>query len=293
MMSENIEEKATLVSALEWHILHGADEMLLDEPQDRTKLPEIQKMVQQEANAPDPMKPMNAVLPEKFMANKVLSFQDSSAQEDMMGAAQAIEEAQKIASECESLEALQAAIEDFSGLSVKKTASNIVFADGNPKSDIMVIGEAPGADEDIQGKPYVGEGGQLLDKILACIDLDRGSEEAEKSVYLSNVLNWRPPGNRTPSASEMNISRPFIERHIALVQPKILLICGGVAAKVLLRSDETISKMRGKFHDYAMMGAQSIPAMVTYHPDYLLRTPAQKKAVWADMLMFREKLKNL
>lgn len=293
MMSENIEEKATLVAALEWHLIHGADEMLLDKPQDRTKLPEIQAMVKQEAHGADPMKSLNSVLAEKPSVNKVLSFQDNSTQEDMMGAAQAVEEAQKIAADCTNLEELKNAVMEFNGISLKKTASNIVFADGNPQSDIMIIGEAPGAHEDIQGKPFVGESGKLLDKILACIDLDRRAEEDVRAVYLSNILNWRPPGNRTPSGSEMNISRPFIERHIALAQPKILLICGGVAAKALLRSDETISKMRGKFHDYPIGETQNIPAMVTYHPDYLLKTPAQKKAVWSDMLMFREKLKDL
>lgn len=289
-MSENYQEKATLVAALEWHILHGADEMLLDQPQDRTKLPEIPKPSGElvgTAKASGPPKLQNTV------ANKVLSFQDSASQDDMMGAAQAIEEAKKLVAQCQSLDDLKNVIMEFNGLSVKKTASNMVFADGNPKAKVMLIGEAPGADEDIQGKPFVGMSGQLLDKILACIDLDRNADAPEKSVYISNILNWRPPGNRTPTASEMSISLPFIQKHIELIQPEILIFCGGVAAKTLLQSSDTISKLRGKFHDYQISDNKTIPAMATYHPAYLLRTPAQKKAVWADMLMFQEKLKNL
>jgi uracil-DNA glycosylase family 4 len=150
----------------------------------------------------------------------------------------------------------------------------------------MLVGEAPGADEDRQGLPFVGVSGQLLDKILACIDLSRTAEDPAKAVYISNILNWRPPGNRTPSDSEVAISLPFIRRHIELVRPKCLILCGGVSAKALLGSGDSISRLRGKFHD--VMG---IPAIATYHPSYLLRTPAQKRAVWADMLMLKEKMR--
>lgn len=290
MLSENYEEKAILLAALEWHLTHGADEMLLDEPQDRTKVPKISEMVQPQTTAETNS---SAMKPKEAMASKVLNFQDSAPQDDMMGAAEAIQEAQKLAATCETLEDLQNVITSFNGLSVKKTASNMVFADGNPKAKIMLIGEAPGADEDMQGKPFVGETGQLLDKILACINLDRKSDDLQSAVYISHILNWRPPGNRTPTSSEMNISLPFVEKHIALVNPDILIICGGVAGKMLLKSSATISKLRGSIHEYQGTSGRSIPAMVTYHPAYLLRTPAQKKAVWADMLMFQEKLKNL
>jgi DNA polymerase len=284
MMSQNYEDKATLIAALEWHIAHGADETLLDEPVDRTAMPVIPKVT-------------TAVAVDKPAANrdvsapkKILNFQDSASQEDIMGAAQAIQEAQKIADSCNDLEELQQAIQAFEGLTIRKTASNMVFADGNKNSDVMVIGEAPEAKDDVVGKPFKDQSGQLLDRILACIDLDRDAETAEKAVYLSNILNWRPPGNRTPSVSEMDISRPFIVRHIDLIQPKALIICGGGAGQTLLKSKDTISKLRGKFHDYNLSNGTVIPVMVTYHPTYLLRTPAQKKAVWADMLMFQEKI---
>jgi DNA polymerase len=209
-----------------------------------------------------------------------------------LGAAEAIVEAQKSAKICKNLEELQQAIADFDGLSVKKTATNMVFSDGDPQSDIMVIGEAPGADEDIQGKPFVGISGQLLDKILACIHLSRKPEAGQKSVYISNILNWRPPGNRTPTDSEISISLPFIEKHIELVKPKVVVLCGGVAGKSLLQRNDSISKLRGTFHDYQTTDGHQLKMIATYHPAYLLRTPAQKKAVWADMLMLQDYLEN-
>jgi DNA polymerase len=162
----------------------------------------------------------------------------------------------------------------------------------------MIVGEAPGADEDRIGKPFVGVSGQLLDRILACIGLARTAEDPADAVYISNILNWRPPGNRTPTDAEVDISRPFIERHIALVKPRLLVFAGGVSAKGLLNSTDSISKMRGKWHDYrpatpgiADDGAP-IPALATYHPAYLLRTPSQKKAVWADMLTVQARLRE-
>ena len=286
-MSHNNTEKAYNIQALQWHIDHGADEVIVDTPIDRTAMPELPKRDEVKAG-----KSSSASTPPT-------GFQDNVVQADMMGAAQAIVEAQKLAASCTTLEELTQAIQNFEGLSVKKTATNMVFADGNPKASIMVIGDAPGADEDIAGKPFVGVSGQLLDRILACIDLGRSDENPQKSVYISNILNWRPPGNRTPTQSEIDISLPFLERHIALVKPKMIILCGGVVAKGLLRRSESISKLRGGFHDYQTPeglqndGNAPISAMVTYHPEYLLKTPAQKKAVWADMLMFQEKLTSI
>ena len=286
-MSHNNAENAYNIQALQWYIDHGVDELIVGEPIDRTAMPELPKR----DNSKD----------KKALASQpaVSGFQDNVVQADMMGAAQAIVEAQKLAASCSTLEELAEAIRNFDGLSVKKTATNMVFCDGNAKAPVMLIGEAPGADEDIQGKPFVGVSGQLLDRILACIDLSREDENPQKSVYISNILNWRPPGNRTPTQAEIDISLPFIERHIALVQPKMIILCGGVAAKGLLRRTESISKLRGVFHDYQVPEGlhdgtvAPIPVMATYHPAYLLRTPAQKKVVWADMLMFQEKLANI
>lgn len=290
-MSENIEENVNYLAALEWHLMHGADDLMDEEPQDRTKIPDIPKTSGHLVATPDTMKPNSIKAVER--PNTIVNFQDNATQESLMGAAEAIKEAKKLAANCDSLEKLKNSIMEFDGLSIKKTASNLVFADGHENAKIILIGEAPGADEDMQGKPFIGMSGQLLDKILGCIDLSRSAEDLKKAVYITNVLNWRPPGNRTPTVSEMNISLPFIQRHIEIINPDILIICGGTAAKELLQVDQTISKLRGKFHDYKMNDHKTIPAMVTYHPAYLLQTPAQKKAVWHDMLMFQEKLKDL
>lgn len=298
--ANNSNEQAYLIEALQWHIDHGADEMLLEEPVDRTAIPELSKTLSEVPKVSE-NKPQSGVPAKPLVQSQIMptGFDDHADQGDMMGTAQAVVEAQKIAAACKTLEELKKAVQDFDGLSIRKTATNMVFCDGNPQSSVMLIGEAPGADEDIQGKPFVGVSGQLLDRILACIDLSRNAEDVSKAVYISNILNWRPPGNRTPSASEIEISLPFIERHIALVQPKMIILCGGVSAKALLRSGDSISRLRGKFHDYQVPealqngSATPIPAMATYHPAYLLRTPAQKKAVWADMLMFQEKLAGL
>jgi len=207
-----------------------------------------------------------------------------------MGAAEGRAEAVKIARAADTLENLKESIAAFDGLAIKKTATNIVFADGHPQSSIMLIGDAPGADEDRTGIPFAGHSGALLDKILSCIDLDRGGEDPLKSVYLSTILNWRPPGNRNPSPAEIEISMPLIERHIQLIKPKLIILCGEVSAKALLGSDQSLSRLRKRWHDYLPQtpefkdGAQSIPAIVTYSPAYLLNTPAQKRSTWADML---------
>lgn len=267
-----------LSAALEWYVDHGVDEILSDKALDRRKpvetasisaLPEIKQKAEE---------PPAAVA---------------------LGKSDARAEAIKLAGEAHSLEELKEAIASFDGLAVKKTATNMVFSDGNPEAPIMLVGEAPGADEDRQGKPFVGVSGQLLDRIFNSIDLDRTEDTPEKSVYISNILNWRPPGNRTPSQAEVEVSLPFIERHIILAKPKILILCGGVAAKGLLGRSDSISRMRKTWHDYKPLTQEfqadcpSISAIATYHPAFLLRTPSQKRAVWNDMLMLVHKLKEL
>lgn len=272
-MSHPNAEKQDFIAALQWHVDHGVDVAVLDQPVDRTAMPEILK----KSDIPKPIS-MPAIQQE----------QDTP----FMGSAQAIIEAQKLAAACNTLEELAAAIQNFDGLSIKKTATNMVFAAGKPESDVMVIGDAPATDEDIQAMPFVGETGQLCDKILACIALSRHPQENQKSVYLSNILNWRPPGNRTPTDSEIAISLPFIEKHIELVRPKILIFFGGVAGNALLKRSESISKLRGNLYDYFLKEGSLVKTIVTYHPAYLLKTPAQKKAVWADMLMVQDYIEN-
>lgn len=279
--------KNPYIAALQWHVDVGADEVWQDSPNNRVvSARDIVKSVTADVPADAPKGGMLAAAAGLVSAT------------DLLGTAQAQVEAARLAANCSTLEELRAAMEEFEGLAIKKTATQMVFSDGNPNARVMVVGEAPGADEDRMGLPFVGASGQLLDKIFAAIGLARNAEDLEKAVYISNVINWRPPGNRTPSPAEIDVSMPFIERHIALVKPKVLILCGGISAKALLASGESISKLRGRFHDYRPLtdgianDLSVIPAIATYHPAYLLRTPLQKKSVWADMLMLREFLEQ-
>jgi len=287
-------DQQTALAALQWHLDNDLIDMVLDEAEDYTKAPDLAETMQKIQSAPAAV-PKTGNAPQSSLS-QVVSETGNAQPEGFMGAAQAIIEARKIAIECDSLDALSNAIQDFDGLSLKKTASNIVFGDGNPAADIMVIGDAPAAEDDIQGRAFIGETGQLMDKILASIGLSRDHNDVNKAVYLTNVLNWRPPGNRTPTPQEIEISLPFIQRHIALVKPKIVIFLGGTPAKALLERSESISKLRGEFHPYITSedlkngDMPEIQSFVTYHPTYLLRTPAQKRAVWADMLMLKAKL---
>lgn len=215
-----------------------------------------------------------------------------------MALPQARAEAAARAMAAQTLDELRDTIAAFDGIQLKRHATNMVFADGNPGARVMVVGEAPGADEDIQGLPFVGAAGQLLDKMLLAIGLDRRSTDIQKAVYISNILNWRPPGNRTPTPAEIEISLPFIERHIALVRPKILIFSGGVAAKALLGTVDGITRLRGKWVDYRPLtaGISDLPpiaAMPMYHPSFLLRTPAKKREAWEDLQKIGVKLKEI
>ncbi len=183
------------------------------------------------------------------------------------------------------LEALREAIESFD-CPLKRGATRTVFADGNPRAPVMVIGEAPGADEDRIGLPFVGASGKLLDRMLASIGLDRAS-----NVYITNIVNWRPPGNRKPTPAEIEACLPFIERHIELVAPEILVLCGGAATSALLASHEPISRIRGRWFEYTSPGLpHPINVIATYHPAFLLRTPGQKREAWCDLRAIRKRL---
>jgi len=194
------------------------------------------------------------------------------------------EDARKAVAKAETLAALQAAIEGFDGCILKKTARNTVFSRGNPEAPVMIVGEAPGRDEDEQGKPFVGRSGQLLDRMIRA-----SGHDPETDVYISNILNWRPPGNRTPSTEEIAICLPLIERHIALVKPKVLVFAGGVSAQALLRATTGIMKLRGRWAEYRLKDANGEPgehvdAMPLFHPAFLLRRPQEKARAWRDWL---------
>jgi DNA polymerase len=190
-----------------------------------------------------------------------------------------------------SLAALREELMRFEGCALRHTAMNLVFADGNPEAPVMFLGEAPGEDEDRQGLPFVGVSGKLLDRMMGAAGLDR-----KTNAYISNILFWRPPGNRSPTDAEIASCLPFAERHIALVQPKFLVLLGGVAAKSLLRTREGITRMRGRWIDYVPppgMGLNHpIPCLPTYHPAYLLRQPGAKRQAWNDMLLLVKRMRE-
>lgn len=202
-----------------------------------------------------------------------------------------VENARALALQASSLEQLRQTLASFEGCSLKFSAKNLVFGDGDPNADVMFIGEAPGRDEDLQGVPFVGRAGQLLDKMMAAINMDRSNS------YITNILPWRPPGNRKPSLDEQNLMQPFIHRHIELVNPKILVFLGGTSAQQLLGSKDGIMRLRGRWQTYSIGGQdkpqRDIPAMPTLHPAFLLRTPAQKRAAWQDLLEVVAKLDAL
>ena len=184
------------------------------------------------------------------------------------------------------LELLKKSIINLKNCNLKKNAKNIVFCDGNPKSRIMIIGEAPGANEDKEGLPFVGIAGQLLDKMLSAIDLDR------KKVYISNIINYRPPENRRPTDEEIGRYLPFISKHIEIINPKILILLGSTAMNALIGKDEVISKMRGKWIE-KKFGRCKTSVIITFHPAFLMRQPAQKKQAWIDLKMIRDKKTKL
>lgn len=191
--------------------------------------------------------------------------------------------AQRAAAGAQTLEELRNALEEFPGCNLKFSAKNLVFADGNPQARVMIIGEAPGRDEDLRGLPFVGAPGQLLDRMLHFIGLDR------QSVYMANVVPWRPPGNRAPTPQETEICRPFISRQIELAKPEIVIFLGGAAAKSLLDLKEGIRHMRGRWMTLEL-GGHTINTLATYQPDYLFKFPRDKRLVWQDLLAIKAKL---
>lgn len=246
-------ERTALIHALQWHLDAGADEALSAEPVDATAVPALSAVLP--PAAPPPPAPAQSG-----------------------GSPAAAAEARTLAAAAGTLDDLRAAIAAFDGLAIRKTAMNMVFADGNPAASVMLVGEAPGADEDKAGKPFAGASGALLDKILVSAGMDRDT------TYISTLLNWRPPGNRTPTDAEIDISRAFLERHIELARPQILLLSGVTVARALLRTTDSLSKLRGRWHDF-----NGIAVLVTHNLSTLAANPLNKRAVWQDMLALQEK----
>ena len=198
----------------------------------------------------------------------------------------AIKEAQSLADKAKTLAELEAAVRSFEGCALKKTANKTVFCDGNPKAEVMLIGEAPGANEDMEGIPFCGQSGKLMDEVFAAAGFNR-----KDNLYITNTVFWRPPGNRKPTPEELDICRPFVEKHIGLISPKVVILVGGTAVESILKSKGAVSSMRGKFYPYSNNYlSDPIKIMVTFHPSYLLRQPSQKKQAWQDVLFLKNNM---
>ncbi|WP_312794063.1 uracil-DNA glycosylase [Tianweitania sp.] len=274
---------ADIEALLRFYADAGYSDALDDEPHDR--FAESAKRVMPRGDTPAaapssrPSAPKAAPVPAAPIAAAPLS------QPTIPAEAQAAR-ARELARSAASLEELRGLLDSFDGCNLKFTAKQMVFSDGNPEAPIMFIGEAPGRDEDLEGRPFVGRSGQLLDRMLAAIGLDRDS------AYIANVIPWRPPGNRDPSPLETEICRPFIERQIELAAPKVLVTLGNPSAKVILQAKEGIMRIRGSWKVHQTPGGMEIPAMPTLHPAYLLRNPAHKKLAWRDFLEIKARLKS-
>jgi uracil-DNA glycosylase family 4 len=261
------------LALLQWQIEMGADEAIGDIAPDRLAAPPVAKP------APAIARPAPA------FAQPGVTAPPRSLTES---AAEPVQSARILAAQATTIEALAAMIAGFDACPLKRTATNTVFADGNPAAPVMIIGEAPGADEDRIGKPFVGRAGQLLDRMLAAIGLDR------TGVQITNVIYWRPPGNRKPTAAEIAACLPFVFRHIVLSRPKLLVLAGGTAASTLLDVTDGITRLRGRWFDLAVPGLETpLPTLPMFHPAYLLRTPERKREAWRDLLALKAKLDEL
>ena len=273
-MAEAAIPREDLAALLRWYVDQGLDETIGEEAVDRLApvAPALVAAAVPPARAPTPLRtpapPPRAPVP--------------------LESPQLVEDARALAERCTSLAELEAAVRAFEGCALKRTAKNTVFADGTPGAPVMIVGEAPGADEDRLGKPFVGVSGQLMDRMMEAIGLTRAG-----GFYITNILFWRPPGNRTPTLAEQAMCLAFTRRHIELAKPRLLVLAGGVAAKAVLDTTDGIMRLRGKWASYRLSDGTELPTMPTFHPAYLLRTPASKRQSWQDLLAIDRKLKEL
>jgi uracil-DNA glycosylase len=260
------EPAPTIRQLLAFYLEAGVDCALTDEPVNRLSDPDI-------APAPPKTEPQEATPPRTLMERPAPI---PAVRGDVPSPEAAVASAREAARTAPSLEVLRELLEKFDGCALKNTATRLVFADGNPQARVMFVGEAPGREEDIEGLPFVGRSGQLLNRMIAAIGLDR------TSAYIANVIPWRPPGNRTPTPQETQICLPFIQRQIELVNPDVLVTLGNPSTQTLLSTREGIMKTRGRWFDYDT-GTRVIRALATFHPAYLLRSPSYKRMAWQDL----------
>jgi len=271
-MMPSSEPAPTVRQLLAFYLEAGVDCALMDEPVNRLADPDLLPTAP-EAAPPRLLREPSAAMPAAPRADLA------------MGPDVAIAAAREAARTAPSLEALRALLENFDGCALKHTATRLVFADGNPAARVMFVGEAPGREEDIEGLPFVGRSGKLLDRMIAAIGLDRNK------VYIANVIPWRPPGNRTPTPQETQICLPFIQRQIELVNPDVLVTLGNPSTQTLLSTREGIMRTRGKWFDYDT-GTRTIRAIASFHPAYLLRSPSYKRMSWQDLRAIAKALEH-
>jgi uracil-DNA glycosylase family 4 len=276
-------DHAQLAGILRWYVEMGVDLAVGDEPRDR-----FAAFAEEAATPARRESPAAIETPRPRAMPSAPPARPSTMETAALVADAAAQSARELATSARTLDDLREAMEAFEGCSLKRTASRLVFADGTPGARIMLVGEAPGGDEDKQGKPFVGRAGQLLDRMLKAIGLDR------TQVYIANVVPWRPPGNRAPTPQETAICLPFIHRQIALSNPDILVCLGASATQALLGVKEGITRARGRWYDFnveADDGAKKIRALATLHPAYLLRTQSAKRMAWVDMRALKKAAK--
>ena len=279
----NADDRAAALALLRWYVEMGADEAIAHEAWNRFAPARL--LPNPPLPGPDPGIPGEGRVGSPPPARPIVAAPPPALAESLGEGAQS---ARRLAIGADSVEALAALVASFDGCPLKRTATNTVFIDGNPGAPVMIIGEAPGADEDRIGRPFVGRAGQLLDRMLAAIGLDRSG------VLITNVIYWRPPGNRTPTAAEIASCLPFVFRLIALVRPKLLVLSGGTAAGALLAQGQGITRLRGRWFDLAVPGLdQPVPTLPMFHPSFLLRTPERKRETWRDLLSLRARLDEL
>jgi DNA polymerase len=259
------EPAPTLKQLLAFYLEAGVDCALADEPVNR--LAELE---------PVPAAPPRELAPPRVQREVPVAAPAVPRSEITLAPDAAVASAREAARTAPTLDALRTLLANFDGCALKHTATKLVFADGNPQARVMFVGEAPGRDEDIEGLPFVGRSGKLLDRMIAAIGLDRSK------AYIANVIPWRPPGNRTPTPQETQVCLPFIQRQIELVNPDVLVTLGNPSTQALLGTREGIMRTRGKWSDYDT-GTRTIRAIATFHPAYLLRSPSYKRMSWQDL----------
>src|SRR5438874_486619 len=259
----------TVQQLLAFYVEAGVDCALSEQPVNRLSVPDIIP-APGETTITQPVRTISAAIPPARAAA-------------VLAPEAAILSAREAARTAPTLEALRALLENFDGCALKATATRLVFADGNPQARIMFVGEAPGREEDLEGLPFVGRSGKLLDQMIAAIGLDR------TSAYIANIIPWRPPGNRTPTPQESQICLPFIQRQIELANPDVLVCLGGPASQTLLGVKEGIKRTRGRWFNFHT-GTRGIRAIATFHPAYLLRSPLEKRLAWRDFLAIKKAL---